>query len=122
MADSLKDSFKKANHVRHTIMDIAMLTMVAGTIASMAMTGVPIGLADPVGMFASMHIPSVENIAAIGDAGNALAGAFTNGTWMTDAFMADPHALMGHAGHAAHGASVAAEPVLSETAQQILGM
>jgi len=122
MADTLKDNFKKANHIRHTIMDIAMLTMVAGTVASMAMTGIPIGLADPVGMFASMHIPSIENVAAIGDAGSALVDAFSNGTWVTDAFMADPHSVMGHAGHAAHGAVSSSAPVLSETAQQILGM
>lgn len=121
MAKSLKENFKEANHIRHTLMDIAMLTMVAGTVASMAMTGIPIGLADPVGMFASMHIPAMENIGAIGDAFGALGDAFANSTWATGAFFADPHALMGHAAMGHGAAAAAAEPVLSEAGMQLLG-
>lgn len=107
-------------HAAHFMMYATMFTMIAQNLASMAVTGVPIGLLDPVGMLANMHIPSVEGIAALGEAGGALMDAAANGTWVTDSFFIDPHAAIGHAGHGA--AAVATEPVLTDSAREILGM
>ena len=91
---SLSETFSKVNHARHILMDVAMLTMVLGSVATLVTTGIPVGPFDIAGMFASMHFPSVDNIMAIGDAFQGVADSAANGTWMTGNFMADPHELM----------------------------
>lgn len=95
---SLSETFSKVNHVRHILMDVAMFTAAVGLIVS---TGGVAGILDPIGIFLNMHIPSMADIAAIGDfASNAFASA-SEGLFMTDAAFMDPHSV-----HAAHGAAI----------------
>ncbi|MFN3700286.1 MAG: hypothetical protein ACK4VI_02035 [Alphaproteobacteria bacterium] len=127
---SLSEKFAKVNHWRHNLMDIAMISVVLGSVATMVTTGIPIGLLDPVGMFASMHIPSIDGIMALGSVFDGAVHAFDNGVLFTDALWTDPHAAMGHSAHAAHAghamhtahAAAAASPQLSPEALELLGM
>ncbi len=112
-AGSLSSTFNKLNHWRHNLMDF---TMIVGAIGLVVASGGSMGLLDPIGIFAQMHFPSMESLAAIPD---FLTGAFqsvADGTLLTStaSVAADPHAMHAVAETAAHTVHAAAEAFTSE--------
>ncbi len=101
---SLSDTFKKANHYRHMLMDFTMITMAIGTVVA---TGGMFGLFDPIGLFLNMHIPSPSDIGSIGSFVTDAFSNAANGTFITDAALTAPHAVHG-VGAASHAVTAGA--------------
>ena len=131
---SLVNAFKKVNHYRMVLMDIAMIGVCVGTLVA---TGLPFGFGDLGAAYAKMHVMGLEPLVTSGP--DFLSTAFSQanqGMWYTGV-EAPMHAMHGatitaapvsaapivsHSAHAGHAmASVASEPVLSETAKAVLG-
>lgn len=92
---SLTNAFKKANHIRHWIMDISMALMAITAVVSVA--GPMVGILDPIGPFIKMHF---AGFSGIGDLFNYAPDAIHNlgnGVLFSD-IPVDPTAL-----HASHG-------------------
>jgi hypothetical protein len=106
---SLKKAWKTFTHVRHTLMDVSMITFAIGALVA---TGGVVGILDPVSIFLQMHIPSIEHLAAIGDFASTAFENASNGFFMTENAWLDPHSL--HAGHAAAAAAPAAPVAVNE--------
>lgn len=132
---SLSSTFKKAHHWSMVLMAFSM----AGSImAGLAIAGVPYAGLDGVIAYAKMHVSGIPDLFTYGP--DFLSTAFeqaSNGVWYTGAA---PSAAAIHAGHgmasvtaaaasselAMHAghtmASVVSEPVLSDTAKNVLGL
>lgn len=99
----LTSMFKKANHWRHTLMDISMLGM---AIAGLVATGGATGFLDPVWAFLKMHVSGI--IPLFQAAPGFLESAFHqagHGVWFTGAQSAGHSAM--HAGMSMGGMSAA---------------
>lgn len=120
---TLSSAFNKISigSILHAAMVVAMGTMALAGVASLMATGMPVGVFDAVGMYLNMHIPSMENLAMLGDAAGGIWDSALQGQWVTSGFWADPHALMAHGAHTGHAAAAAGAPVISESFMAMMG-
>lgn len=119
---SLTNAFKKANHVRHWIMDISMALMAVTAVVATA--GPMVGIFDPIGPFIKMHF---AGFAGIGDlfnfvpdaVGNLGDGVMLSDIPVNDAALHAGHSMptpdaISHFEHAAHGAPPPVEQITSD--------